>query len=966
MIPKMHHRPIGKTGCATAALILMTACVLCGPAPAAEGLVAHYTFDEGPGAVVKDSSGNDNHGEIFDDVQYVKDGQGKGYSLHFNSGKAYVDCGKKPSLDITDAITLALWFRPETTVQQGEGGVIGKVMGSYCMSYSGKCWFYAPAGSNFTSTKPLSLAWHHIVATFDGQNIKMYVDGKLQGAIKSKVTTLPSGENFYLRYPATYLTVTPEYKCTMDDVRVYNRALSARAIYGLYKQEAKASGRHDVTGLEQVKLTSHTFPQSATVVMEADYARMGAMPLGAALKLEVANAADGKVVATHETLLDSGSDSKDGKEPAIRLEFQDHKQKGVSYWTLNVKNLPAGNYQVRAVIKDKGGGRIGEPSSIALDLPLVKPDWIKAYNNTKVLNNFAAELLNVESVQTEAQKEYSFNNPRDGWVFISTTAETQGADKVLVSVDAEPEPVIVHAKGKERTLEAMRRLPAGPHKLHIRCEGAARPNDLVVRAIPAMMVAGLGYSCGAGWPNVPILPCFGRYNMEYLEKIGILDNTNTLTEKNPVPENAAYARAWRDQGKKIIVPYMMWEIWQNRPDANGIFKMWTESRGLAGADYDGIMGDEFSGSGHGGVGNYPLYAEAVKRIAEDPRFKGKVFYPACMPMYTSDLSMDFLKAVVTPGYKWCEEKYLTEQPTEPAADAYMDLRLRENLLRYNRTFPGAARHMITILGFLSAPPETLNVNPAVNFKVHMDKQMHFLANNPVFFGLYGIWWYHNGYADEEDLRWSAKLFRHYCIEGKKERLTDDPYILSHIENPDFDEGAAGWTLQAAEQGGIAIEHAAGLGVLQTRVRAGDDNAGNNFLLTTRTAAAPNRFSQTIKGLTPGRQYSLKMFTADYDEMKKGTSAQDQKHHLSIRIDGVELAHDKAFHQLFPSSLAGHVYGPFTRENPLYVTYHRVVFRAKTAAAELTISDWQNNDEPGGPIGQRLTHNFIEVQPYLEE
>jgi hypothetical protein len=110
-------------------------------------------------------------------------------------------------------------------------------------------------------------------------------------------------------------------------------------------------------------------------------------------------------------------------------------------------------------------------------------------------------------------------------------------------------------------------------------------------------------------------------------------------------------------------------VHHHRPDANGIFKMWTESRGLAGADYDGIMGDEFSGSGHGGVGNYPLYAEAVKRIAEDPRFKGKVFYPACMPMYTSDLSMDFLKAVVTPGYKWCEEKYLTEQPTEPAAVA---------------------------------------------------------------------------------------------------------------------------------------------------------------------------------------------------------------------------------------------------------------------------------------------------------
>ena len=109
-----------------------------------------------------------------------------------------------------------------------------------------------------------------------------------------------------------------------------------------------------------------------------------------------------------------------------------------------------------------------------------------------------------------------------------------------------------------------------------------------------------------------------------------------------------------------------------------------------------------------------------------------------------------------------------------------------------------------------------------------------------------------------------------------------------------------------------------------------------------------------------------MFTADYDEMKKGTSAQNQKHHISIRIDGVEPALDKEFHQLFPSSLAGHVYGPFTRENPLYVTYHRVVFRAKTAGAKLSISDWKSNDEPGGPIGQRLMHNFIEVQPYLEE
>ena len=92
--------------------------------------------------------------------------------------------------------------------------------------------------------------------------------------------------------------------------------------------------------------------------------------------------------------------------------------------------------------------------------------------------------------------------------------------------------------------------------------------------------------------------------------------------------------------------------------------------------------------------------------------------------------------------------------------------------------------------------------------------------------------------------------------------------MPHIENPDFDQGDAGWTLQPAEEGSISVAHAIGLGILQTRCRGGNEQAGDNFLMTRRSAKGPNRFSQTIKKLTPGRQYSVKMFTADYDEMKR--------------------------------------------------------------------------------------------------
>ena len=933
--------------------------VLAGLARADDGLVAYYTFEEGPSAQVQDASGYGNHGTIVDDVQYVKLEGEAGYALKFNSGKATVDCGNTPSLDLTEAVTLALWFYPLTTVQKGEGGVIGKVMGSYCLSYSGSCWFYVPKSSNYIKTSPLDLAWHHVAATFDGKSVSFYVDGRLHNTQPSKETELPHGENFYLRYPNTYLTVEPEYKCMMDNVRVYRRALSGEEITRIYQQEAKATGLHDASWFEKVHLKAHRFPESSTLVVEADFSRMSVRSPGAVLELKLRRGADQKPIASHEfPAAVTPEDNAD--ETPVRLEFQDLARAGVKYWTQSLAKLPPGKHEIGAVIKDRAGNQVGERSSLALDLPLAKPDWIKAYDGVKVLNNLVAELVNIPAPQAEAQKEYVFSNPRNGWIFISSTAAVaDDDDEVLICVDTEPAPAIAHRKGEKETLEAMRYLPGGVHRLHIRCRGVARPSAVVVRAIPEMMVAGLGYH------KVPLLSCFGHYNMAYLDRIGMLDSINTLVERTPVSENAAYVKAWRQQGKRLIVRYGMWQLWQENPGVDGLFKAWTADRGLSSDDYDGLNLDEFSGSGHGGVGNYPLYAEVARMIARDPRFAGKVFYPYCMPMYPGDTAMQYLDAVVDSGYKWAEEKYLVEQPDEAAARGYMDLRLRENVLNYERTFPGTARHMITTLGFMSAPPETLNVHPGVDFKVYMDMQMNLLANDPVFFGLYGLQWYHNGYADEEDLRWSVKLFRHYGIEGRRDRLTNDPYLLPHITNPDFDAGTDGWTLHPAEAGSMRVEHAPGHGILQTRTHGGNEQVGDNFLLTTRSAKSPNRFSQTIRELTPGRQYSVKMFTADYDEMQSGKS-EPQTHHVRIELDGVELIAGKEFHQVFASGMAGHVYGPFKDGNHLYLTYHRIVFRPGNAQAVLTVSDWAGDDQPGGPTGQRLMFNFFEVQPYLED
>ena len=58
-------------------------------------------------------------------------------------------------------------------------------------------------------------------------------------------------------------------------------------------------------------------------------------------------------------------------------------------------------------------------------------------------------------------------------------------------------------------------------------------------------------------------------------------------------------------------------------------------------------------------------------------------------------------------------------------------------------------------------------------------------------------------------------------------------------------------------------------------------------------------------------------------------------------------------------------GKFNAQNPYYLNYHQVVFRAQEETAELQLSDWMSSDEPGGPAGEEQIWNFIQIQPYVE-
>jgi hypothetical protein len=198
-------------------------------------LAAHYDFDEGAGAVLRDQSGNGNDGRLHN-AKWVK--QGGGHCLELNGVDSYVDCGDGPSLDLRDVVTLEAWVYPSRRVPE-EPGILGKHFSSYLLTYykDGQCWWYIGEGGNNAKTTLTVGGWHHVACTFDGELMKLYLDGRLASSHGSRHKAINRGGRFLLGCVMGEPDATdPAYTRTayfpgmIDEVSVWHRALTAEAV----------------------------------------------------------------------------------------------------------------------------------------------------------------------------------------------------------------------------------------------------------------------------------------------------------------------------------------------------------------------------------------------------------------------------------------------------------------------------------------------------------------------------------------------------------------------------------------------------------------------------------------------------------------------------------------------------------------------------------------------------------------
>ena len=128
----------------------------------------------------------------------------------------------------------------------------------------------------------------------------------------------------------------------------------------------------------------------------------------------------------------------------------------------------------------------------------------------------------------------------------------------------------------------------------------------------------------------------------------------------------------------------------------------------------------------------------------------------------------------------------------------------------------------------------------------------------------------------------------------------------------------------------------------------------------RNEKAPNTFSQVIRDLEPGRLYSMKILTSDYQDLvNPKTRKQEEATGFigSVVLDGVDTDPKRSFTEMYASSPEPKI--------PVWITYHWKVFKAKSTSAMLTVSDWPTVAPPSLGFGQEQTFNFLEIQPYWE-
>jgi WD40 repeat protein len=240
------------------------------PPSLSEGLVAYYPFNGN----AQDESGNGNDG-VVQGAALTADRHGlPGSAYGFDGTKDMINLGDQWGDFGTDPFTIALWVYRKTTsncdafVSKGKYGnaqwnLVTANPTDNGMTPRNHIRFGLRSrvsnGNNIHSTSQVGTkTWHHVVIQRNTRGLNMFIDGFLDASLTC--SPLNADSSFPVGCGFTDTWQPNEYRMNgfLDDIRIYNRALSAAEVKSLYEYESKPSASPIPTA-PAIESTTNTF-----------------------------------------------------------------------------------------------------------------------------------------------------------------------------------------------------------------------------------------------------------------------------------------------------------------------------------------------------------------------------------------------------------------------------------------------------------------------------------------------------------------------------------------------------------------------------------------------------------------------------------------------------------------------------------------------------------------------------------
>ncbi|MGC8865405.1 MAG: LamG-like jellyroll fold domain-containing protein [Bacteroidales bacterium] len=203
-----------------------------------EGLTAWYPLDGN----TNDISTNQNHGTGYNLLNGPNPAGEPNKAMYFNGNNAWIEVPNSPSLmSPINGLTITGWIKSENN----NAYVLNKINGPSINSYQYKTeintgnetYGLGFNGQTYNSGSAIPIPdneWFHYAATFNGNQIKFYINGQLSSSVNQTGTIIPNSQRLEIGRDG-YNTLK-WLKGWLDEIRIYNRALNEDEILNLSGQ----------------------------------------------------------------------------------------------------------------------------------------------------------------------------------------------------------------------------------------------------------------------------------------------------------------------------------------------------------------------------------------------------------------------------------------------------------------------------------------------------------------------------------------------------------------------------------------------------------------------------------------------------------------------------------------------------------------------------------------------------------